>query len=149
MTPSALDDIERSLERLAPKAIPPGLGQRVMAAVLESRKNTVLTPQMRVIAAICLALASIAIAGDAVISKQQSGRIAALLGGPGVSNPAGEDVRLLWAEVGSDLGGLDKLRKEEIFISRLGSRHDSPWAFLKAQDRLKGMIDHEDPENYY
>ncbi len=49
MTEKKLDDIERSLARLAPKAIPPGLGQRVMASVLESRKNAVWTPRMRAV----------------------------------------------------------------------------------------------------
>lgn len=149
MTEKELDDIERALARLAPKAIPAGLGQRVMASVLESRKNAVWTPRMRAVATICLVLASIAMAGDAVISKRQSGRIAALLGGPGVSNPAGEEIRLLRAELGSDLGDLDKLLREGIFFSRLGSRRGSPWAYFEAQDRLKGLIDHEDPENFY
>ncbi len=149
MTEKKLDDIERSLARLAPKAIPPGLGQRVMASVLESRKNAVWTPRMRAVAAICLVSASIAMAGDAVISKRQSGRIAALLGGPGVSNPAGEEIGLLWAELGSDLGDLDKLRREGILFSHLGGRHGSLGAYFEAQARLKGMIDHEDPENYY
>jgi hypothetical protein len=143
------DDIGESLGRLVPLPVPSGLRRRIMASVLESRKNAVLTPRMRVIATICLVLASMAMAWDAVISKRQSGRIAALLGGPGVSNPAGEEIGLLWAELGSDLGDLDKLRREGILFSCLGSRHGSPGAYFKAQDRLKGMIDHEDPENYY
>jgi hypothetical protein len=143
------DDIGESLVRLVPLPVPSGLRQQIMASVLESRKNALLTPRVMGIATICLVLASIAMIGDAIVSKQQSGRMAALLGGPGVSNPAGEDIRLLWAELGSDLGDLDKLRREGIVHSRLWSRHDSPWAYFETQDRLKGMIDHEDPENYY
>jgi hypothetical protein len=106
---------------------------------------------MRAIATICLVLASIAMAGDAVISKRQSGRIAALRGGPGVSAPAKEEeeVRLLWAEVGVDLGGLDKFQREGTLLSRLASRGGSERAYLKAREMLKGMTDYEDPENYY
>jgi hypothetical protein len=143
------DDIERSLGQLVPKPAPSGLRERVLDSALESRRNAPFTLRMRAVAGVCFVLTSLAMIGDAVISKRQSGRIAALLGGPGVSKPAGEEARLLWAELGSDLGDLDKLRREGIALSRLGSRHDSRWAFIEARDRLKGMIDHEDPENFY
>jgi hypothetical protein len=143
------DDIEKSLARLVLRATPPGLHERIVARAFEARENAVVTPRMRAVAGVCLVLTSLAMIGDAVISKRQSGRITALLGGPGVSKPAGEEARLLWAELGSDLGDLDKLRREGIALSLLGSRHDSRWAFIEARDRLKGMIDHEDPENYY
>lgn len=149
MTTIGPDDIEKSLARLVPRATPPGLGLQVIARALDSRKNAVLTPRMRAVALVWAVLTLVAVIGDAVVSKRQSGRIAALLGGPGVSKPAGEEARLLWAEIGSDLGDLDKFRREGIALSRLGSRHDSRWAFIEARDRLKGMIDHEDPENYY
>ena len=149
MTARDSGDIERSLERLAPKAIPAGLRQRGMDSALETGRDVAMTPRRRASAAGWLILTTMVMIGDAVSSKRQFGRISALLGGPGVSNPAGEEIGLLWAELGSDLGDLDKLSREGIIFSRLGSRRGSPWAYFEAQDRLKGMIDHEDPENYY
>ena len=143
------DDIEQSLGRLVPKPAPSGLRERVLDSALESRRNAALTPRMRAVAAVCFVLTSLVLIGDAVVSKRQSGRITALLGGPGVSKPAVDEARLLWAELGSDLGDLDKLRREGIALSRSGSRDDSLRALFKARDELKGMIDHEDPENYY
>ncbi len=104
MTGKDLDDIEKSLARLAPKAIPPGLRQRVMASALDARENAGLTPRMWAVALVWAMLALVAVIGDAVVSKWQSGRIAALLGGPVVSKPAGEEARLLWAELDADLG---------------------------------------------
>lgn len=149
MTARDLDNIEKSLERLAPKATPPGLRQRVMTSALDARKNAAMTPRMRVVAVVFSTLLVAVVGIDPLIRRYESSQMAALLDGRGVSNPAGEEARLLWAELGSDLGDLDKLRREGIVLSRLGSRHDSPWAFFEARDRLKGMIDHEDPENYY
>lgn len=144
-----LDDIEKSLARLVPKPGPHGLRQRIIGHALKARKKAVVTPRMRALAAICLVLTSIVMVGDAVVSKWQSGRIAALLGGPVVSKPAGDEARLLWVELGADLGDFDKFRREGIALSRLRSRDDSRYAFFETRDWLKGMIDHEDPENYY
>lgn len=143
------NDIERSLGQLSPKPSFPGLRQRILASALESRKDVACTPRMRVVAVVCVTLTSLVLIGDAVVSKRQSGRIAALLGGPGASAPAEKEARLLWAELGADLGDLEIFCREGIVLSRLGSRDDSRWAFFEARDRLKGMIDHEDPENYY
>jgi glycine/D-amino acid oxidase-like deaminating enzyme len=149
MTGKNLDDIEKSLARLSPKAIPPGLRQRVMASALDARKNAGLTTRMRAVALVLAMLAAVAVIGDAIVSKWQSGRIAGLLGSPSVSKPAREEARLLWAELGADLGDLDTFRRERIVLSRLESQDDSRRAFFAARDWLKGMIDHEDPENCY
>jgi hypothetical protein len=151
MTGKDLDDVERSLARLAPKAVPPGLRQRVMASVLEARENAVLTPRMRAFGLAWAVVAFVAVTGDAVVSNWQSRQIAASLGGPGVSAPAEgqEEFRLQWAEVGGDLGDLDKFLREGIVQSRLGSRGGSGRGYLEAREWLKGMIDHEDPENYH
>ena len=144
-------DTEGELRRLVPSSVPPGMRRRVLDRALDSRKNAAVTPRLRSAALVWAVLALVAVIGDAVISKGQSERLAAFLGGPGISTPAGaeEEGRRLWAEVGGDLGDLDKLRMTGIVLSRLGSRHESRWASFEARDRLKGMIDHEDPENYY
>jgi hypothetical protein len=144
-------DLEKSLERLMPMAIPPGLRERVMASAIESRENAVLTPRLRATALVWAVLALVAVIGDAVISKWQSGRIAALLGGPNISTPAGaeDEGHRLWADFGGELGDLDKFRMAGIALSRLGNRGGDREAFLETRDYLKGMIDYEDPEKYY
>jgi len=144
-----MDEIERSLARLVPRSAPPDLGRRVVARALDSRKNAAVSPRMRAVAGLCFVLTSIVVIGDAVISKWQSGRIGVLRGGPGVSEPGGEEADLLWAEVGGELGDLDKFRKEGLVFSRLGSLGGSSRAYLEARDWLKGTIDHEDPEILY
>jgi hypothetical protein len=143
------DDIERSLGQLVPKPAPPGLRERVLDSAIEVRKNAAMTPRMRTVAVVCSILIVAVLGVDPLISRHEAARMAALLDGPGVSAPIEEEVRLLWAEVGGDLGDLDKFCKEGILLSRLGSRGGSREAFLEARDWLKGMIDHEDPENYY
>jgi hypothetical protein len=149
MTGKELEDIEKSLGRLVPRGIPPDLGRRIIGHARDARKNAVMTPRMRIVAVVCTVLIGAVLGTDPLLGRHESARIAALLGSPGVSNPAGEEIRLLWAELGADLGDFDKLRREGIVLSRMGSRNDPPWAYFEAQDRLKGMIDHEDPENYY
>jgi hypothetical protein len=144
-----LGDVKRSLERLVPRGVPPDLGRRVVGRALEARKNAAMTPRMRIIAAVCAVLIGAVLGADPLLGRRESARIAALLGGPGVSPPVGEDVRLLWAEVGGDLGDLDKFLGERVVLSRLGSRGGAGRAYFEVQDRLKGMIDHEDPENYH
>ena len=143
------EDIEESLKRIVPKPAPPGLRQRVLASALESRKDAALTPRMRIAAIVCSILIVAVLGADSLLGRHESAQIAALLDDPGVLAQVEEDVRLLWAEVGGDLGELDKFRREGIFLSRLGSRGGSGWAYLEARDWLKGMFDHEDPENYY
>jgi hypothetical protein len=149
MTGRDSDDIEKSLDQLVQLAVPPGLGGRVVGRALEARKNAAMTPRMRIVAVVCSILIIAVLGADSLLGRHESARIAALLGGPGVSAPVEEDVRLLWGEVGGDLGDLDKLRKEGILLSRLGSRGGAGRAYLEARDWLKGMFDHEDPENYY
>jgi len=144
-----MDEIERSLAQFIPRSAPPDLGRRVVARALDSRMNAAVTPRMRAMAVLCFVLTTVVMTGDALFSKWQSGRIGVLRGGPGVSEPGGEEADLLWAEVGGDLGDLDKFRKEGLVFSRLGSLGGSSRAYLEARDLLKGTIDHEDPESYY
>ncbi|OGD21709.1 MAG: hypothetical protein A2Y70_03630 [Candidatus Aminicenantes bacterium RBG_13_64_14] len=143
------DDIERSLGQLVPKSASPGLRERVLDSAFEARKYAALTPRMRLVAVVCSILIVAVLGADSLLGRHESAQIAALLDDPGVLAQVEEDVRLLWAEVGGDLGELDKFRREGIFLSRLGSRGGSGWAYLEARDWLKGMFDHEDPENYY
>jgi len=149
MTEKDRDDIKTSLERLVPRGVPPDLGRRIVGRALDARKNAAMTPRMRIVAVACAILIGAVLGADPLLGRHESVRIAALRDGPGVLAPAGEDVRLLWAEVGGDLGDLDKFLGERIVLSRLGSRGGAGRAYLEARDRLKGMFDHEDPENYY
>ncbi len=86
-----MDEIERSLARLVPRSAPPDLGRRVVARALDSRKNAAVTPRLRAMAVVCFVLTTVVMTGDALFSKWQSGRIGVLRGGPGVSEPGGEE----------------------------------------------------------
>jgi hypothetical protein len=139
--------IEETLKRLVPRAVPAGLGDRVVGRALGSRGNALVTPRLRTVAAVSVALALTALVGDAVVSRRQSGRLAALLHGPVVPQPAGDEAATLWAELGPVLGDLDRFRREEIVLSRRGSRGGAERAYLEAREKLKGMIDHENAED--
>jgi hypothetical protein len=149
MTGRDPDEIEKSLNQFVPLAVPPGLGRQIVARALEARRNAAMTPRMRIAAVVCSILIIAVLGADSLLGRHESARIAALIDGPGVSAPVEEDVRLLWGEVGGDLGVLDELRREEILLSRLRGRGGPGRAYLEARDWLKGMSDHEDPENYY
>jgi len=142
-------DTEGELRRLVPSTVPLGMRRRVLDSALNARLNAVLTPGMRALAVACTIVIVAALAIEPLVGRHEAARMTALLDGRGVSNQAGEEARLLWAEVGGDLADPDKFRMAVIVFSRLGSRHESRPAFFEARDRWKGMIDHEDPENFY
>lgn len=148
MTEHDADDLERSLRRLARKTIPSGLRGRVLDAALESRKNAAWTPRMRAVVAVCSALIVVVLGVDRHIEKSEEIRIAALLGGLDVSEPAEQDTLSLQAELGMDLGDVHRSLRMGMALSRSWGRHDLRKALSEARDRLKGMIDHEDPEKF-
>jgi hypothetical protein len=142
-------DIEGALGRLVPQATPPRLGGRVLGAALEARKNAVLTPRMRIAAVACAILIVAVLGADRLVGRRQAAQMATLLDGPGVSNLAGQDVAALWAELGADLGDSDRFQRVGIALSRLKERDGPRKVMLEQRDQLKGMIDHEIPEDIF
>jgi hypothetical protein len=75
------DDIERQLNRLAPRPIPPGLRERVLSSALEARRNTALTPRLRAMAVVCAALIAVLLGIGPLVERQASARLTAVLDG--------------------------------------------------------------------
>jgi TPR repeat protein len=140
-------DIERQLKQLDPRPVPPGLCERMLGSATEAGKNTALSPRMRV-AAVALTILLVAALGiNLFIGGQEKARLAILLEGPALSVPAGPEASLIWTELAADLGDIDRCRRVGLALSRSRGRGDPRKALLEARDRLKGMIEHEDPEN--
>lgn len=149
MTDHDPDDIERSLGRLVPKPAPPGLRERAATAALDARKNVALTPGMRVLGAVCLAFIVAAGLGDAVVSRAQTRQLMSLLDGHDAIAKPEEDAGYLLAEIAGGIGGLYEPALDKRIVARMGIREEPLTDWRKARERLKGMIDHEDPENIY
>jgi len=143
------NDIERDLGRLVARPVPDKLRERVLGSALEARKNAAMTPRMRVMAVVFSILIVAVLGIDLFLGEHEAARLAALIDGPGLSMPTGQEAGLLWSELGVDLGDSDKFRRAGIALSRLKDRDDSRKALLEARDWLKGMIDHEDPEDIF
>lgn len=134
---SGTSDIERELNRLDAAPVPPGLRGRVLGRARESRANAALTPGMRILALACSALIVAVLAVDPLVGRREAARLERLRGVPRVSEPKGpESDPLFWAELG--VGARDMDRALGRGIVKPGS---------KANERLKGTIDHEDPES--
>lgn len=141
-------EIERSLKGLALKKEPPGLRRRVLDSAVMARRNAPLTADMGIAAAICAALIVGALGIDQYLENRAAARLAALVGGPAVSAPAGQEAHgHLWAELGMDVGGVESPWRREIALSRMRDRTESPRALSEIHNFVKGMIDHDDPEN--
>ena len=134
---SGPSDIERELNQLDAAPVLPGLRGRVLGRARESRANAALTPGMRILALACSALIVAVLAVDPLVGRREAARLEGLRGGPGVTEPKGpESDPVFWAELG--VGARDMDRALGRGIVKPGS---------KAKDRLKGTIDHEDPES--
>jgi hypothetical protein len=143
------NDVERDLERLVVRPAPPGARERALAAAREARKNTALSPQLR-IAAVVFSIVIVAALGiDLFIGGQEAARLATLLEGPGLSVSTGQENGLLWAELAADLGDTNRFQRMELALFRSWNRPDHRKALFEARDRLKGMIEHEDPDIIY
>ena len=133
---SGPSDIERELNRLDAAPVPPGLRGRVLGRARESRANAALTPGMKILALACSALIVAVLAVDPLVGRREAARLEGLRGGPGVSELKGPESDPFWAELGVGARDMDRA---------LGRRIVKPGP--KAKDRLKGTIDHEDPES--
>ena len=141
------DDVERDLERLVPAPVADGLRERVLGSAREARKNAAMTPRMRAMAAVFSILIVAVLGIDLFLGQHEAARRTALIDGPGISTPTGQEAGLLWSELGVDLGESDRFRQAGGALSRLKDRDDSRKALMKMRDLLKGMIDHENPED--
>lgn len=144
-----IDGIEESLKRLVPRAVPPGLGDKVVGRALGSRRNALVTPRLRTVAAVSVALAMTALIGDAIVSKRQSEEMDGLLAGAGAAQRAVSAAGSLWAELGPELGDLDRFRRGEMVLPRRGDRGGSERAYFEIREKLKGWIDHENAEDLH
>lgn len=149
MTARDPGDIERSLERLVPRSAPPGLRRQVLESADGALKSVALTPRMLAMGAAFLILIVVAGLGDAAVSRAQSKEMMSLLDGHGAVTKPVEDTRDLLAEIAGGTRGLDQLAFERRMLARMEIREEPPADWRKAHERLKGMIDHEDPEEYY
>ena len=148
MLKNGADEIERSLRALALKPAPPGLRHRVLDSAVKARKNAPLTAGMRIAAAVCSALIVGALGIDRHLEIREAARLTALVGGPEAATPAGQDpFDSLWAELGLDWGDVEKPWRREMTLSRLRDRTGSRPALSEIRELVKGMIDHDDPEN--
>jgi len=138
--------VERELRRLVPAAAPPGLRGRVVARAAEARRGALLAPWMRVSAVACSVLIVTVLGIDPLIVRHEAVRMAALLGVAGGSEPTERESDFLWAELGVDMGVIDRALRGG--IARFGSKGSeaSLRDHLQARDRLKGMTDYENAE---
>ncbi len=74
-------DLERDLDRLVPKPVPPGLRERVLGAALEARGGAALAPRLRLAAAACVILILVALGVGSLAGNREAIRLAALLDG--------------------------------------------------------------------
>lgn len=140
-------DIEWELGRLDAAPVAPGLRGRILGRAREVRAAAALTPRMRILALACAALIVAALAVDPLVGRLEAARLEGLLGVPGVPEPKGPGSDPLWAELGLDAGGIDKALGGGIVKLRSKGREASLRDYRRAMDRMKGTIDHEDPES--
>ena len=140
------DDIERQLNRLAPRPIPPGLRGRVLSSALEARRNTALTPRLRAMAVVCAALIAVLLGIGPLVERQASARLTAVLDG----RPSADAAVMKSADL-AELTGLEAADAERMVkLLALSSSAESE----KRQNRLdealrgpKGWSDYETYEN--
>jgi len=140
------DDIERQLNRLAPRPIPPGLRDRVLSSALEARRNTALTPRLRAMAVVCAALIAVLLGIGPLVERQASARLTAVLDG----RPSADAAVMKSADL-AELTGLEAADAERMVkLLALASSAESE----KRQNRLdealrgpKGWSDYETYEN--
>ncbi|MCX6567883.1 MAG: hypothetical protein NT147_02380 [Candidatus Aminicenantes bacterium] len=149
MTEKELDDIERSLARLAPKAIPAGLRQRIMDSALESRKNASLTPWMKWAAVTCAVLIVFVLIADPLIGRFEAVRMAALINAGSATDEGGmarreaSDLAELAGIQGTEAAKLIRLQ------ARITSavREERRRRFGEAMKGLRGWLEYETSEN--
>ena len=140
------DDIERQLNRLAPRPIPPGLRERVLSSALEARRNSALTPRLRAMAVVCAALIAVLLGIGPLVERQASARLTAVLDG----RPSADAAVMKSADL-AELTGLEAADAERMVkLLALASSAESE----KRQNRLdealrgpKGWSDYETYEN--
>ena len=140
------DDIERQLNRLAPRPVPPGLRERVLSSALEARRNTALTPRLRAMVVVCAALMAALLGIGPLVERQASARLTAVLDG----RPSADAAVMKSADL-AELTGLEAADAERMVkLLALASSAESE----KRQNRLdealrgpKGWSDYETYEN--
>jgi hypothetical protein len=140
--------IERSLKRLAPLSAPPGLGERVIGAALEARKNAALTPRQRMMAVACMVLLVAVGFADAVFSRSQAKQLMSLRDGRGAAAKPEGDLRPLLGDILGGIGRSEQTGLEKRILARMDIREEPSTDRREIRARLKGWIEHEDSENF-
>jgi hypothetical protein len=140
-----LREIGKSLGRLSPSPVPPGLRQRVMDRALAARKSAALTPGMRILAVVCSVTIVAVLVIDPLVGRHEAARLAALLDGRSAFPAASPETEL--AEV---LGGQD-IETERMVRLQLAAaaaaRKEQEHHVTEAWRRLKGWLADETSED--
>ncbi len=147
-------EIEKTLESLRPRHVPPGLKARILAPALEARNNRALTTLMAKAALVCAALILVTILGDSITSNYQASALLAIVKGPAVALQAKEESKPPLAEVSQEESALGtqifgKNLYGRVLLIRTDSGRRSVKESLEALKMLKGWIDNEVSENPY
>jgi len=138
-------DTEGELRRLVPSAVPPGMRRRVLDRALEARLNAALTPGMRALAVACSIVIVAVLAIEPLVSRHETARMTALLGGRPSNLKAGEGASELAEMMGGQVGEVQTLMRLRIRASS-GIREADFRDRLEARKRLKGWLEYEGQE---
>jgi hypothetical protein len=147
-------DLEKILEELVPRLVPAGLKSRVLESANAVRREVVMTSRMWAVAAACLVIIFVAVAGDRIISKSQVDGLFAPVGRSASTAPSDEEIRPVLAELGVGEKALEGESGEKSFlvrnlISRMGPGSESPENLSEILKTLEGWYDDEGTENLY
>ena len=140
------NDIEYALGRLLPKPVPPGLRERVIGSAFQTRKNSVLTPQLRIVAVTCSILLVAVLLLEPLSSRWEAARLAALLDGRPASPATGEEAAEFAEVLGLRGREADRMAKLQAMTAP-ALRKERMGDFIEAQKRLKGWLENETSED--
>jgi hypothetical protein len=102
---------------------------------------------MRILALACSAMIVAVLAVDPLVGRYEAVRLEGLLGVPRISEPKEPGIDPLWAELGVGAKDIDRTLGRGTVRPGSRGREASLKDYIRAKDRLKGTIDHEDPES--
>ena len=140
------DDIERQLNRLAPRPIPPGLRDRVLSSALEARRNTALTPRMRIAAIACAALLAVVVGFGPLLGRREAARMAALLDGRQPAGMEGMEAGALAEMAGLEAADAERMVKL-LALASFAEREKRQSRIGEGLRGPKGWSDYETYEN--
>lgn len=131
------EEIERELARLVFKSTPSGLRQKVLDAASNARRNTLLTPSLRLAAVACSVLLALVLGTEPILRRAESSRLNALLDGRSAGPaPGGEASELAEVLAGEDSEAGRMVRLQLAAAS--AARKEQERQVTEAWRRLKG-----------